>query len=269
LFTQFDIMRMESPSTGREEIYWNYMGIVQFPKSLGSKVNLINRFIWNVPSMPIDQNVVDEFTDRFQNVSPPTGVSPPADLVPPETLFDNRTTNFGDFYYVGLFASSTPTDVLNGKLVWGLGWDMGFPTASKKVLGASKYTIGPAIIAAYLGSKWKYGFLATNYISYAGDELADDVRQTNLQYLWYYALNPTMSIGAAPNIILDYEQDSGNKVTLPLGIGINKTVNVGMSIRLGVEYMYNVVTPGDVIHTTWDLRFYVIPAIPSFLIPIL
>jgi hypothetical protein len=159
---------------------------------------------------------------------------------------------------------------LNGKLVWGLGFDLAFPTATKDFLGSRKYSAGPAIIAAYLGKKWKYGALMTNYLSYAGTEEADDVRMSNLQYLWYYSLNPTLSIGAAPNIILDYTQESGNKVTLPLGIGLVKTVSLGkLPVRVGVEYFYNVVTPDDIIHTQWDLRIYVIPAVASALIPIL
>lgn len=270
LFTQFDTHRLTSPSTGRDEVYINYMGIAQFPKSLGSKVNLINRIIWNVPSLPIDSGVVDEFRERWQTVPPPSGISPPGDLVPPDSLFDARTTGFGDLYYVGLFAQSEPASVKNGKLVWGLGFDLGFPTASNDLLGGRKYTAGPAVIAAYLGQKWKYGFLMTNYFSYAGAEEADDVRMTNIQYLHYFAVTPTTSVGAAPNIIIDYEQSSGNKVTLPIGIGAVQTMNFGkLPVRIGVEYMYNVITPNDIIHTQWDLRIYIIPAVASALIPFL
>ena len=89
---------------------------------------------------------------------------------------------------------------------------------------------------------------------------------TNLQYLWYYSLSDTFSIGAAPNIIINWEQDSGNKITVPLGIGFNSTVNIGkVPVRFGAELHYSVIKPDDVLGTKWDFRFYIIPAVPSAL----
>ena len=89
---------------------------------------------------------------------------------------------------------------------------------------------------------------------------------SNLQYLVYYSLDETTSIGAAPNIIANWEEDSDNAFTVPIGFGINKTVNIGkVPVRLGAEVHYSVVHPDDVPYTEWDFRFYVIPAAPSAL----
>ncbi len=74
-----------------------------------------------------------------------------------------------------------------------------------------------------------------------------------------------MSIGAGPNILADWEARSGDKWTVPLGIGINKTVQLGkLPVRFGIEYHYNVVRP-DTVGADWDLRFMIIPAMPSAL----
>jgi hypothetical protein len=55
LFTQFDLTRMDNPANNENANKYNYMGIAQFPKRLNKDWNLINRVIWNVPSMPLDQ----------------------------------------------------------------------------------------------------------------------------------------------------------------------------------------------------------------------
>jgi hypothetical protein len=90
---------------------------------------------------------------------------------------------------------------------------------------------------------------------------------TNIQYFWYYSINPTMSIGAGPNIIANWEADSSDRWTVPVGIGINKTVNFGkLPVRFGLEFHYSVIRP-DTLGSEWDVRFYMIPAVPAALIP--
>ena len=49
-------------------------------------------------------------------------------------------------------------------------------------------------------------------------------------------------------------------------MGINKTVQFGkVPVRLGVELHYSVIQPDDVPSAEWNLRFYIIPAVPSAL----
>jgi hypothetical protein len=263
LFTQFDWTRMENQDNGETANKGNYMGIAQFPKGLGKDWNLINRIVWNVPSMPLDQDKIDDF-----GTGPGGGFLPPAGSPPtPIDLFDGRTTGFGDMYYVGLFSPKKPIELDNGaKVVWGLGFDLGLPTASDDLLGTGKWTAGPSALGVYLGPKWKLGALAQQYWDFAGDDDRDDVNLTNLQYFWYYSLNSTTSIGAAPNIIANWEQSSGNKWTVPVGIGANKTFQFGkVPVRIGAEVHYSAIQPDDVPGAEWNFRFYIIPAAPAAL----
>jgi len=268
LFTQFDLYQLKDPNTGRTEDKYNYMGIAQFPKSLGDDWNLINRIVWNVPSMPLDQNKIDHgeraaaLLGDFQGAVVPPAGSP----IAPIDLFGGRTTGFGDMYYVGLFSPKKPNECGNGKCLWGLGFDVMFPTASEEILGTGKWAAGPSALAVYLGPKWKLGTLIQQYWDFAGDRDRDNVNLMNMQYFYMYSLNETTSIGAAPNIIGNFEQSSGNKWTLPVGLGINKTINIGkVPVRFGLEAYYSVVKPDDVVGTEWDFRFYMIPAAPSAL----
>ena len=265
LFNQYDSYHLKNDANGEEAIQGNFMGIFQFPKSLNEDWNLINRVVYNIPSVPLDQDKIDDLNMGSPS-TPPGSINPgpPPALI---DLADGRTTGFGDMYYVGLFAPKDPIRFDNGgKGVWGLGFDLGLPTATEDVLGTGKWTAGPSALFAYLGPKWKLGGLMQQYWDYAGSDKRDDVNMTNLQYLVYYSLNDTTSIGAAPNILADWEQSGGDRFTVPVGIGINKTINIGkVPVRFGVEAMYSVHRPDNIPGTRWDFRFYVIPAVPSAL----
>jgi hypothetical protein len=117
-----------------------------------------------------------------------------------------------------------------------------------------------------LGPKWKIGGLGQHYWDFAGDDDRSDVNLTNLQYFYYYSINSTTSIGAAPNIIANWEQDSDDRFTVPVGIGINKTFQFGnVPVRIGAEVHYSVVQPDDVPGSEWDFRIFIIPSAPSAL----
>ncbi len=265
LFTQYDSYLIRNDATGDEEVQGNLMGILQFPKGISKNWNLINRIVVNIPSVPLDQDDLDDLgSDMGGTIPGHINPGPTPSLV---NLAGGRTTGFGDMYYVGLFA---PKDAISydggGKGVWGVGFDVGLPTATEDVLGTGKWSAGPSALYAYLGSKWKVGGLLQHYRDFAGDSDRDDVNTTNLQYLLYYSLNETTSIGAAPNIIIDWEQDGIDRFTVPVGIGINKTINFGkVPIRFGIEAMYSVVRPNDIPGSRWNFRFYFIPAVPSAL----
>ena len=275
LFTQFDYTRLrngDNKKTGKQGLY---TGIAQFPLSVSEEWNIINRVIWTVPSLPIDQDKIDRFGNGVASGGIPPGggpFTPPDKPIAPIDLFDGRTTAFGDMYYVGLFSPKEGISHENGATsVWGVGFDIAFPTAQEDIVGSGKYSAGPSALYAYLSPTWKVGGLGMHYWDFASrDGRRDDVNLTNIQTLYYYSINPTTSIGAAPNVIMNWEEDSDNFLTLPIGTGINTTVNFGkLPVRFGFEVHYAVVRPDDTIGSDWNLRFYAIPAVPSGLIPFL
>ncbi len=259
---QYDFYKLENAANGKTADKHNYMGIVQFPKGLNEDWNLINRIVYNVPSMPIDSDKFDNFGSVPGGGG---GALPPAGAAPIDFL-GGRTTGFGDLYYVGLVAPKKPIKLDNGaNLLWGAGLDAGFPTASDDLLGTGKWLAGPTALGVYMGPKWKLGALVQHYWDFAGVDDRDDVNLTNLQLFYYYSLNETTSIGAGPNIIANWEQDSDNRFTVPVGMGINKTFQFGkLPVRIGGEFFYSVIQP-DTVGTEWNFRFYVIPAVASAL----
>jgi len=255
-------------SKSRDETQVNYMGIIQVPTSISENWSIIHRVVYSVPSFPMSQNKIDAASFPPPSQAPGGGGPPlpPASGPPlPIDLFSGRTTGFGDMYYVGLVSPKQAPKIGDATLIWGLGISQSFPTASEDVLGTGKWSTGPAAIAGYLGPKWKVAALVQNYFSHSGDNGRDKVRLTNLQYFYYYSLSDVMSIGAGPNIIANWEASKGDKWTVPIGLGINRTFQFGkVPVRIGVEAFYNVVRP-DSIGSNWGLRFMFIPAVPAAL----
>ena len=270
LFTQFDYYKMQDPKSNNTAYKSAYTGIFQFPKKLNDDWNLISRVIWTVPSMPLDQDKIDDF-DPPEDLGNDQGGGvtgqDPSNLPKPIDLFSGRTTDLGDSYYVALFSPSKGTKLEGGgNFLWGAGFDLGFPTAREDILGTGKYLAGPSGLAVYMGPDWKVGGLVTHYWDYEGDSDRADVNMTNLQYFVFYSLNATDSIGASPNIICNWEASSDNECSVPLGIGYVTTVQMGkVPVRLGLELHYYVEKPDDDVSARWGMRFYMIPAAPSAL----
>ena len=274
MFNQYDAYNIEEPESGTDEFQHNYMMLFQFPKKLNSNWNLINRVVFNYTSVPLDQDDIDDFEPpqglRDPDYQTLPGVNPassPPNTPLPVELFEGRTTNLGDSYYVGLFAPNEPTILDNGaKFLWGAGFDLGFDTAAEDVLGTGKWTAGPSALAVYMGEVFKGGVLLQQYWDYAGDDDRDDVNLTNLQTIYYWALDETTSIGAGPNVIANWEQNSDNTWTVPVGIGISKTLQLGkIPVRVGLEYHHTIIEPDDIPGSDYSVRFYIIPAAPSAL----
>ena len=186
LFTQYDWTRLRNGDNKKTGTQGVYTGILQFPKPVSENWNLISRVVWTVPSLPIDQDKIDDFSSRTSGGFPPGGgpLTPPdVSGIAPIDVFDGRTTDFGDIYYVGLFSPKEPIHLDNGaNIVWGLGFDLAFPTAQEEILGSGQYSAGPSALGVYLGEKWKFGALVQQYWDYASDEKdRDDVNLTNIQ----------------------------------------------------------------------------------------
>ena len=178
----------------------------------------------------------------------------------------DRKFEFGDMIYLGMLAPSELTDVGRGKLLWGLGPTFIFPTATNDNLGSEKWSIGPAGLLMYMDPAFKAGFLAQQWFSYAGKDDRPDVSKANIQPIFYYSLPHLWQIGTSPNILVNWEGSSGNRWTVPVGGGVNKTTLLfdKLPVRFEFNAYYAALRP-DNIGQRWDFRFMVIPVIPNLL----
>ena len=171
---------------------------------------------------------------------------------------DGHETGFGDIQFLTLLGPNRTSGI-----VWGAGATFKFPTATDDVLGEGKYQAGPAAMLFRLAKPWTVGFLYQHWWSYAGDDDRSDTNQTDLKYIIRYSLPDAWSIGMGPTVTVDWEADSENRWTVPVGLGVTKMVRFGkMPVKFIVEVQYSVIRPEDY-GTQWKFLFRFAPVIPS------
>ena len=168
-------------------------------------------------------------------------------------------TGLGDMNVFSLFGP----DKKDG-LIWGAGLTFTFPTASSDELGSGKVQMGPALMALSITKKWTLGTIVQHWNSVGGDSNRSDVTKTDIQYIIRKQIKGKgMSIGMGPNISINWNAESGNKVTFPIGLGITKTVKWGDSPwKLRFEPQYSIIKPDDY-GTLWNIRIQIAPIIKN------
>ena len=167
----------------------------------------------------------------------------------PEFISDQgRETGLGDIN-MSLFFSPKKS----GEVTWGIGPVFQFPTATDGRLGKDKWCAGIAGVALKMKGPWVYGALVNNIWSFAGDDERDDVNQTLIQPFINYNLAGGWYYSFAPIITADWEADSDNRWTVPLGLGVGRVTTMGKQpVNVSLSLYYNVEKPEFV--DDWHLR---------------
>jgi len=143
-----------------------------------------------------------------------------------------------------------------GKLIWGLGPILQFPTATDDTLGTGKWAAGPSVVLLTMPGHWVLGVLASNIWSYAGDSKRDDVNQFLLQYFVNYNLPNGWYLTSAPINTANWEADNDNRWTIPLGGGGGKIIKFGkLPINAQTQAFYNVEHPDS--GPEWQFRIQI------------
>ena len=177
-----------------------------YPTNLG-KVNLINRVI-----IPINYMASQEIS------------------VPGRTQVENALVSFstdsvsglGNITYQGFLSPAAP-----GKIIWGAGPVLQFPTATDDKLGTDKWSGGAGFVALAMPGKWVLGCLSYNIWSFAGPSDEEDVNSLLFQYFVNYNLSDGWYITSTPVITANWEADSDERWTIPFGLGIGRLVKFG------------------------------------------
>jgi len=160
---------------------------------------------------------------------------------------DDRTNGLGDTTFSAFFS---PKD--SKKLVWGAGPIFLLPTATDDVLGSDKWGIGPSVVLLTMPGNWVVGSVFSNIWSVSGSG-EDDVNLFTWQYFINYNLSEGWYLTSAPIITSNWEEDSGNKWTVPFGGGVGKIFTVGKQhLNAQVSAYYNVEKPD--FGSNWQLR---------------
>jgi hypothetical protein len=144
----------------------------------------------------------------------------------------------------------------SGKLIWGVGPTMTFPTATASVLGNGKWDAGPALVLLTMPGHWVIGALANNQWSFAGWG-TNNVNSLLIQPFINYNFPDGWYVSSSPIITANWAAASRNRWTVPIGGGVGKIVKFGkLPVNFQLQAFDNVVTPqrGG---ADWQLRFQV------------
>jgi hypothetical protein len=157
----------------------------------------------------------------------------------------------GDIQYQGYLSPAEP-----GKVIWGAGVALGFPSATENGLGTEKWTAGPGVVVLAMPGHWVLGALVNNIWSYAGSG-DQDVSQLLIQPIVNYNLPDGWYLSSIPIITANWEADSGNRWTVPIGGGAGKILKFGkLPVNTQLQAFYNLDKP-DVIGADWQLRLQI------------
>lgn len=118
---------------------------------------------------------------------------------------------------------------------WGVGFNLGFPTATETVLGSGKWTAGPEAVIFYNKPKHlMLGLVMNQYISYAGSPSRSDVNFMNLQPFIDIIFNKGYFIMINPILTLDWQNEN---YTIPLALGFGKAFAKNLSCYIMPQYI--------------------------------
>jgi len=161
---------------------------------------------------------------------------------------DDRENGLGDIIFTAFLSPANP-----GKMIWGAGPVLLLPTATDEKLGTKKWGAGPSAVALSIRGPWVFGALANHIWSFAGDGNRDDVNLTLIQPFVNYNLPEGWYLVSSPVITANWEADSDNTWTVPLGGGIGKIFRIGgLPVNTSAQAFYNVEKPD--FGADWSLR---------------
>lgn len=159
------------------------------------------------------------------------------------------TTGLGDVN-VSLFLSPAKA----GPVIWGAGPIISFPTATADILGTKKTSAGPTVVVLRSHGHWLFGALVNNLSSVAGPSARANVNQMLMQPFANYNLKHGWYLTSSPIITANWEVNSNQRWTAPVGGGAGKIVRFGKQpVNMYAQVFRNAERPDGT--SSWSVRF--------------
>ena len=226
---------------GRNQNVLNIQPVV--PINVSQDWNLIIRWITPIVWQPAPGTANLEVFGIEENT--------PAYLAAQDVQAHAGVFGFGDMTPTFFFSPAKPH-----KVIWGAGPMFALPTATGRVLGQGKLSMGPSIVALMQPGPFTVGALVNNIWSVAGPSDRADVKQMSLQYFINYNLKKGWSISMSPTITANWQGSSGNVWTVPVGGGVGRVFRLGYQpMNASVAFFGNVAHP--VSGSPWGMRLQI------------
>lgn len=190
--------------------------------------------------------------------------------------FQNEGVNLGNISADVAIGKTFPSKTIGIVGVFG-----SFPTASDKALRSNYTMLGPevmvaqifkwGVIGAMISHSWSVNQLDADVESFTvlSDDLwaATAAGQTSAsitagQYFYVVNLKNAWQITGQPTWSYNHNAVDGNKLTFPIGTGVNKVAKFGkLPVKLSLQYWYYVASP-DTFGPQHQIRLQIAPVIP-------
>ena len=218
----------------------------------------------NMISLPFQDNIntgigPDDETQNILNIQPVWPISLNDDwnvitrtILPvvsqPDVLTgEGRINGLGDTTFTAFLSPAN-----SGSLTWGVGPVFLLPTATDDKLGADKWGVGASAVILAMPGNWVVGSLFSNVWSVEGSG-KQDVNLFTWQYFINYNLPDSWYLTTAPIITANWEADSENRWTVPIGGGVGKIFRIGKQpVNAQVSAYKNVESPE--LGADWQFR---------------
>ena len=167
-----------------------------------------------------------------------------------------KKRGIGDVGLIAMYGYNFP----NG-IVLGGGPAMFFPTGNE-FLGKQQFQIGPSVVFAYIQKWGVVGGLWQHYFG-VGEPPAgeDNINTGTLQLFYWFGIGNGWQIGGSPNMSANYITAVDTDFSVPLNLGLAKTVILGkLPLKLTLQGQYFVTRP-DFAGPSWGIFFQITPVI--------
>ncbi len=171
--------------------------------------------------------------------------------------FDSVGTDLGDIAFDLSYGRTTDTGLIIAGGVAGT-----LPTATDDRLGKDLWGLGPELLVGKIG-KWGavVGVLSHQWdIGGSGD---GSINTTALNYVYAIQLGGGWQLASAPAITYNHDAEDGQEWTVPLGVGIARTMVLkGRPWKFQLQY-WNYVERGDALAPEHHIRFSISPVVSA------
>lgn len=171
-------------------------------------------------------------------------------LVSQPDFGEGSTFGVGDTSFT---AWASPSKTWNN-ITYGFGPAVILPTATDKRLGARQWGAGPSVVAVYMKDKWVAGALATNTWGF-GRGNDEETNNFFCQSFVNYNLDRGWYLVSAPIITADWNADSDQRWTVPVGGGVGRVFRIGkQAMNINSQVFYNVEKPDHAGDFQWRFQ---------------
>ncbi len=172
--------------------------------------------------------------------------------------FDDKGVELGDIPFDLAYGGTSKSGLITLAGLFGV-----LPTHTDDAVGSDQWRLGPEFVLGVTKSWGVLGGLFSHQWNVGGGSDEPDTSLSSLNYFYAFNLGGGLQFASGPTITYDWEADSGNRWTVPLGIGLSKTfITGGRPIKTQLQLFYNVEQP-DAVAQEWGVKLTVTPVVKN------